>query len=193
MVGEQPRLLYLPIASRPKGDGWIGHTAWLRGIFEPLGVSSISVWGDLSTHHPEELQEYEGIYIGGGNTFKLLHLLREHSFDAALQRYALSGGAMYGGSAGAILMGSDILSCERDDANEVDLQNTSGLDLLNGRDVWCHYIVSQHQQVQGYANSQQRQVYALPERGGLLVRDGQIEFAGFEPGTLVQPVTHPNN
>ncbi|MFD1732951.1 Type 1 glutamine amidotransferase-like domain-containing protein [Deinococcus malanensis] len=133
------------------------------------------------------MSEFDGVYIGGGNTFRLLHLLREHSLDAALKRYAFGGGAVYGGSAGAILMGSDILSCAHDDADVIGLQSTTALNFLGGHDVWCHYQPEQHAQVQAYADLHQRPVYALPARGGLVVHSGQIEFGGFEPGVTVRP------
>jgi len=49
------------------------------------------------------LQKYDTVYIGGGDTFKLLKLIRESGFDEKLLRYYKSGGAIYGGSAGAII------------------------------------------------------------------------------------------
>ncbi len=180
-LGQRGRLLYLPLAAAPKTDGYAQHRAWIDAVFAPLGVSVIQMWTDLTAREPAELEDFGGVYIGGGNTFTLLHLLRASGFDRALKHFALNGGAVYGGSAGAILLGADIASCERDDPNTVGLTDTRGLDLLAGHDLWCHYRPDQQEQVQAYSHHSGRPLYALPERGGLCAQGGVIRSVGFEP------------
>ena len=136
-LGPHGRLLYLPIASSPKADGYARHRAWITSVFAPLGLTRIEMWDGLDGHGPAELQRFDGVYIGGGNTFRLLHLLRESRFDLALGTYARADGAVYGGSAGAILLGRDIASCAHDDPNTVGLSDTRALDLIGSHDVWC--------------------------------------------------------
>ena len=138
------------------------------------------MWTELKSHSPEELQAFGGVYIGGGNTFTLMHLLRASGLDLALRRFALEGGAIYGGSAGAIVLGADIASCERDDPNTVGLSDTAALNLMGGADLWCHYRPDQLEQVQTYSNTSGRPVYALPECGGLCIEAGGVRSAGFE-------------
>ena len=187
-LGPQGRLLYLPVASGGKADGYAGHLAWITSVFRPLGVADIRMWTEPESHTPAELDDFSGVYIGGGNTFRLLHLLRRTGFDMVLRRYALAGGAVYGGSAGAIVLGADIASCERDDPNTVGLSGTRGLDLLGGHDVWCHFVPDQAAQVQAWADASGRPVYALTERAGLCVEGGEVRSAGsdafptFTPG-----------
>jgi dipeptidase E len=45
----------------------------------------------------------------------------------------------YGGSAGAIVLGSHIGTASRDDANDVGLSDLRGLDLFSGSALWCHF------------------------------------------------------
>ena len=179
-LGQQGRLLYLPVASGREEDGYAQHRAWIDAVFSPLGVTDIQMWTELESHSSEELQAFSGVYIGGGNTFTLLHLLRASGFDTALKRFALNGGAIYGGSAGAIVLGADIVSCERDDPNTVGLNDTAALNLMGGADLWCHYRPDQLEQVQTYSNTSGRTVHALPERGGLCIEGGRVRSAGFE-------------
>lgn len=186
-LGHRGRLLYLPVASGREADGYAPHRAWVDAVFSPLGVADIQMWTELESHAPQELQAFGGVYIGGGNTFTLLHLLRASGFDSALRRFALEGGAIYGGSAGAILLGADIASCERDDPNTVGLRDTTALNLTGGYDVWCHYRPEQREQVQAHSNANGRPVYALPERGGLCTEGGVVRSAGFESCPMFFP------
>ena len=186
-LGPQGRLLYLPIASESKGTGYAGHLAWITSVFGPLGVADIRMWAELESHTTAELANFSGVYIGGGNTFRLLHLLRRTGFDMALRRYALAGGAVYGGSAGAIVLGADIASCERDDPNTVGLSGTRGLDLLGGHDVWCHYLPDQAMQVQAWADAGGRPVWALTERAGLCVEGREVRSAGIDAALTFTP------
>ena len=186
-LGQRGRLLYLPVASKPKVDGYAQHRAWIDAVFSPLGVADIQMWTQLESHSPQELQAFGGVYIGGGNTFTLLHLLRASGFDPALRRFALEGGAIYGGSAGAIVLGADIASCKRDDPNTVGLSDTAALNLLAGHDVWCYYRPEQREQVQVHSNTSGRPVYALPERGGMCTEGGVVRSAGSEPCQTFRP------
>lgn len=186
-LGPHGRLLYLPVASSPKADRYAGHLAWVTSVFRPLGVTDIQMWTELENHAPAELDHFSGVYIGGGNTFRLLHLLRRTGFDAALRRYALPGGAVYGGSAGAIVLGADIASCERDDPNTVGLSDSRGLDLLGGHDVWCHFTPDQAERVQMWADASGRPVCALTERAGLCVEGGEVRSAGSDAALTFTP------
>ena len=145
------------------------------------------MWTDLSRHQPEPLETFGAVYIGGGNTFTLLHLLRASGLDLALKTFAMNGGAIYGGSAGAILLGADIASCERDDSNTAGLTDTRGLNLLGGTDIWCHYTPDQRETVQTYNDTSGRPILALPERGGLCVENGVVRSAGFEACQSILP------
>lgn len=77
--------------------------------------------------------------LRGGNTFKLLKEIKESKFDILLEKYLKNVGFVYGGSAGAIIFGKSIETSSHADKNIVGLTELSGLNMLNGFDVWCHY------------------------------------------------------
>ena len=53
---------------------------------------------------------------GGGNTYKLLDCLKKNGAFEKIRRYLLEDdGIVYGGSAGAIIFGKDLDSCNTDD------------------------------------------------------------------------------
>jgi dipeptidase E len=128
----------------------------------------------------DELNNFNGIYIGGGNTFRLLHLLRSSGFDTALINFVEHGGAIYGGSAGAILLGRDIMSCAHMDTNDVGLRDTTGLDLVNGYAIWCHYQLEDDTRIFSLAKKYNIAVLALSERSGVCAEDEQLLAIGLE-------------
>ena len=58
------------------------------------------MWTDLSDRKYEDLAKYSAVFIGGGNTFHLLDLMRKTGFDRLLTRYIKSNKPVHGGSAG---------------------------------------------------------------------------------------------
>lgn len=133
-VGEG-KILYIPVAMDkiPYDD----CESWFRKTYEKYKLYNIDVCIDLKKS--PNLNEYKAVFIGGGNTFKLLKEVKESNFDCALKEYLNNGGFVYGGSAGAIIFGETIKTASHADKNLVGLKDLNGLNLLNGYDVWCHY------------------------------------------------------
>jgi len=138
------------------------------------------MWTDLVPGRLDELEHFKAIYIGGGNTFRLLHLFRSSGFDTALINFMKSGGAVYGGSAGAILLGRDIMTCAHMDPNDVGLDNTTGLDVINGYAVWCHYRFEDDARIARFVEEYNLAVLALSERSGICIENEQLLALGFE-------------
>jgi dipeptidase E len=158
------RVLYLPIAAEQPGSA---HLAWVTSVLTPLGVLQIDMWTTLAGHQPAELGAYAGIFIGGGNTYWLLHQLRAGGFDNAIRQYALGGGALYGGSAGAIVLGANISTCAHIDHNDVRITDMHGLNLLDGHAVWCHYRAADYPLCQAFIMRTRIATFFLAETSGL--------------------------
>lgn len=182
-VGQAKPLLYIPIAM----DGAIPYAdclQWMRDVFHPLGIRDIVMWTDLHRKSAADLQQFSGVYIGGGNTFHLLNEMRNSGFDAVLEEYIKSGGVVYGGSAGAIVLGSNILTSAHLDENEVGVQDFSGLDVLDGLAVWCHYETENDDLILRYISDFETPVIALPEEIGAYFQDGHVRVTGTKPAYL---------
>lgn len=139
------------------------------------------MWTDLRAHDTGELDGFDAVYLGGGNTFGLLAQLQDSGFVAGLVRFARRGGAIYGGSAGAIVLGRDITTAAHLDRNEVGLAETRGLDLAAGHAVWCHYQPDDDARIVDHVREKGWPVLAISERAGVAVRGAQMESVGFEP------------
>lgn len=177
------RLLYVPFASDPPHDQ---HLAWVKAALAPLGVRNIAL--ALSVEDVlTELPLSDAVFIGGGNTYSLLHALRAANGDTALRRFAKSDRALYGGSAGAILLGRDIGTARHADPNDVGLSDTHGLDLALGYAIWCHYNESDTSRIRAYITETGQTVVALDERSGLVRVEQDVRVVGYDPATLFDP------
>jgi len=180
-IGPGGRMLYLPVATGNPA-GYRDDLTWVSAIFRPLGVGSIAMWTDLAGRDAGQLTDFDGIFIGGGNTFHLLDLLRRTGFDRLLRDFIAAGGAVYGGSAGAIILGRDIGPAAHIDPNDASVTDTRGLDLLGGYAVWCHYVANDDApRIRAYIAATGFPVLALTERAGLRVEGPHILAAGYDP------------
>ena len=178
------KILYVPVAW--PSDDFDGCLLWFtRAMFSHKSVK-IEMLTDLNKD--VDLKQYGAVYIGGGNTFKLLKRIKESSFDKKLLRYYNAGGIVYGGSAGAIIWGRDIntaLLCYDRDVNAVALKDTSGLDVLGGIDVQVHYHDNESTGHQEYIAKTGRSIVAIPEESALLVENGKMKVVGTKPITMI--------
>jgi dipeptidase E len=173
-------VLYLPMAAE---NIELITQQWIQDALRQHGVDQIELWKTFKGHSPADLDRFRGIFIGGGNTYHLLKQLRTSGFDLAIADYFARGGVVYGGSAGAIIMGLDISACTS--TNRVGLTDLHGLNLLDGDTVWCHYQASDEPLVEDYVQRSCSTSYALPETGGLWVR-GHKDYLPLGSGPIVR-------
>ena len=130
----------------------------------------------------KNLNDYACIYIGGGNTYKLLSELKSSGAFEKIKNYLINeDGIVYGGSAGAIIFGKDLDSCNTDDDNEVGLVDNSGLDLINGYSLLCHYTSRDEERTELSKKyllelSKTKPIYAIPEEDTIYIDDDKIEL-----------------
>jgi dipeptidase E len=171
-LGANSSVGYVPNAMQ--GKSYEECLDWFKSVFTPLGVSSIEMVTDLKK---PEIAKLSGLYIGGGNTGKLLKEARLFGFDQLMKKIVYSGMPIYGGSAGAIILGRTISTAPESQGFTEDQRN--GIDVLEGFSVFCHYDtktdlseMSQQCKVEKF--------FALPERGGLHLHEEELESVGYK-------------
>jgi dipeptidase E len=138
---------------------------------------------DLKTKTKEDYLQFSGIYIGGGNTYKLLKELKEFETFDILSSLAKEGLPIYGGSAGAIILAKTIIPAGFLDENKVGISDFSALNLVQGYDIWCHYTGTEDDLILEYMNKfALKKIIAIPENAGLIVSEDGIEEVG--PGKV---------
>jgi dipeptidase E len=174
------RVLYVPIAMDPPYDPLV---AWAVEALGSVGIDDIAT-ASSPDELVEELASCNGVFIGGGNVYSLLHRLRANGADGRLRAFVETGHPVYGGSAGAIILGRDIDTARYADRNDVALVDTTGLDLALGYALWCHYVTRNDALIHDYVSKTGNAVLAIPERGGLARTAQTIRVLGPEPSRL---------
>lgn len=178
-------LLYIPIATNTEKYPYSGCVAWLSGVLGPHGVKDIVMWveEDLKTKVKDDFDQFSGVYIGGGNAYKLLKELKEFGTFGILLLLAKEGMPIYGGSAGAIILARTIIPAGFLDENKIGLTDFSALNLIQEYDVWCHYTGTVDNSIQKYMSEYNlEKVIAISENAGLIVSENGIEEVG--PGKV---------
>lgn len=174
-------VLYIPIAINTEKYPYSGCLAWIQKNFRHLGFDNFVMWieEDLKGKREEDFKQFGGVYIGGGNTFKLLKELKEFGTAEILKHLAARGIPIYGGSAGAIILTRSIIPALSADENLVGLTDFSALSLLRGFDIWCHYAEGMEDEIRACMRTNRiEKIIAIPESAGLYVTDGGIEAVG---------------
>lgn len=180
-VGKEKPLLYIPIAIDTDKYPYPSCYNWINNALNPLGITNIEMWTEKEVWEKseEELQKFGGVYIGGGNTPYLLKELKDSGLFIKLEKLIKNDIPIYGGSAGAIIFGKTIIPSLSADANDVELTDFSGMNLVQGYDIWCHYTPEMDNQIIEYKNKYGlNKIAALPENAGLYVADDKIEEIG---------------
>lgn len=186
MLRSGMRVLYWPFAlSGPMLDGahdWLNET--LRARWPSVRLTT---WAHLDGRDPRELQDFDLLFVGGGNTFDLLEHVRAHGFMEPILQFVADGGAYYGGSAGAILAAESIDTAELHDENHAGLSDTAGLGLVRNLLVMPHYITGEDMRARAWCRRRGTPVLGIPEQCGVAITpDGAARIAGTAPASLVR-------
>lgn len=184
MLDKSKPLLYIPIAIDVKKHPYPDCLKWLKSTFELLGIKKFEMWTEkeLKELSERDLQRFSGVYIGGGNTFKLLKNLRDFCFLDSLKELARKDIPIYGGSAGALILTRTIIPALSADPNKVRLKEFGALNLVNNYDIFVHYEKNQDKTILEYIKKYDlKKVIGIPENCGLFVTNDKIKVIG--PGS----------
>lgn len=188
LIEKDKPLLYIPIAMEDtKFPSCIG---WIKNELKPYGITKIEMLTNIYSMKDYDMSKYSSIFIGGGNTYRLLYLLKDSGAFNIIQNFINNNGIVMGGSAGAIIFGKDIHCCDYADDNIINLLDTKGFDVVKGFDICCHYKNGNDESnkydfrfISDYAARGNR-IFALPEETSLFVEDNKVTVIGTEPCTL---------
>jgi dipeptidase E len=126
------------------------------------------------------------MFIGGGNTFRLLRGLKTSGAFDRIKSFTERDGVVFGGSAGAIIFGKDLSACTLDDANDTDFRDTSGFDVLGGISLLCHYTNRTEEQDSRSTDhlirlSARTPSIALPEEDTIFINGDSADVIGTRP------------
>jgi len=184
LINKNKPLLYISIAIDKLKHPYPECLKWLKSTFDKLGVTLYEMWTEKELQNVKmEPEGFGGIYIGGGNTFYLLKILQESNFWDFLRKCLDNNIPIYGGSAGAIIFGHSILSCN--DEKNVNLNDFTGMDILNGISIFCHYKPEKDEFVkQKIIINKLNKIIALPETSGIYKDNKKSQIIGKDSAWL---------
>ncbi len=177
-------VLYIPLAW--PNDDFDSCLTWFTNMATSHKKLDITILKD--ERKLPELPQFDAIYIGGGNTFKLLKKLKEAGVGEKLIKFYKDGGKIFGGSAGALIWGKTIetaLICKDKDKNEVKLTDTRGFNQVSNYDLQCHFETDQIQEHQEYVKKTGRNVIAIPEETAVIIKGKILKVIGTNPVIII--------
>lgn len=184
VIDHTKPILYIPLAMEE--DKYDGCYEWILGELKNVEVPYIEMVRSGKELSEKMLDNYSAVFIGGGNTFKLLSDLKQNDIFEKLMNYIKNNGVVFGGSAGTIIFGEDLESCYLDDTNGVELNDIKGFNVLNGVSFLCHYTNRTEKKDAESTKyllelSKRKKIIALPEEDTLYINDSKIEVIGNKP------------
>ena len=178
-------ILYVPLAMDESKESYDDCYKWFSNLVSNIKVSNIEMVRSFEEFGNSNLDKYSTIFIGGGNTYKLLKGIKDYKIFDKINNYLNNNGIIIGCSAGAIIFGYDINSCLIMDPNDVNLEDTKGFNVLDGKSIFAHYTneytQEAHKKFREYLtiySINNEEVIALPEEDTIFINDSEINIIG---------------
>jgi len=178
LLDKTKPILYIPLAF--ENNDYDSCSKWFEEEIKFMGLTNFEMVRSSKELSQKDFNKYCALFIGGGNTYKLLKELKENNNYKKIDEYLKNDGIIFGSSAGAIIFGKDINSCLLDDKNIVDLEDCLGFNYLNDYSILCHLNNNNFKKNKKYLmnySNKYKTIY-LPEEYVIIVSDKKIEFVG---------------
>lgn len=198
---KKGKVMYIPLAwNNGNMEDCIN---WFRSQVELYGINDIVQVLNPKEITKELLSKCKGVFIGGGNTYKLLKMLKEtQAYENLKDFMKRNDTVIMGGSAGALIFGKSIDTCLDDglgiksicDQNLVGLQDTRGYDCLNGYSLLPHYkkkedqITLTNKRIERLVKEGYKLI-CVPEETSIFVDNGNFFVIGGKPIEIIDDTT----
>mgnify|MGYP004559927673 CR=1 FL=1 len=139
IINHDKPVLYVPLAMDEVEHPYDSCYDWIKEEISSIDIPDIEMVKSFEELENKNFDDYSLIYIGGGNTFKLLNGIKKTKTYDKLGEYLLNDGIVYGSSAGSVIFGKSIDIISVMDKNEINLRDTNGFNCLNSVSVFVHY------------------------------------------------------
>lgn len=169
---SETKIIFIPTAARTEEElMYVGESK--RELLD-LGISKDNI-KTFNLDKPisfEEVENFDVMYVCGGNTFYLLKKVRETGFDKIIKQFAKKEKLYFGVSAGSILVCPDIDLASPFDENEFGLTDLTGVGLTDVI-VSPHYCEEEKPIIDKFKETSKHEIVTLTDNQALLVLDGK--------------------
>ncbi|MFH1601718.1 MAG: Type 1 glutamine amidotransferase-like domain-containing protein [Candidatus Shapirobacteria bacterium] len=172
--GSQIKIIFVPAAARNEEE--LKYIAESKKELLDLGIFEDNIKTLNLDNHVlfKEVENFDVIYVCGGNTFYLLKKVREVGFDKVIIEFTKTDKLYFGVSAGSILVCPNIDIASPFDENDINLTDLTGLNLTDVI-VSPHYKDEEKMVIDNFKKKSQYKVVPLTDEQALLVVDGETK------------------
>ena len=177
------KILYIPRAMYP--ERYDSCYEWIQNVFPAQEWYSVYLLSEKEFWEKEsDYAMYDGIYMGGGNTYRLLKLIKDTWFSKIIEQFLAHDKPIYGGSAGAAIMGKEIHTSGDMNGVKLPLEEAMGFNMWNNHALVCHYHDSSDSEIKDYVSHYNIPVICLPEGTWLIYANDHGSVQGDNPAYL---------
>ncbi len=172
---DEIRILFIPTASRTKEELIYVNESKKELINLGIKKENIINFNLDKKIEDNELENIGSIYVCGGNTFYLLHKVRQTGFENKIKELINKGVVYVGVSAGSVLSGPDISIAKPFDKNDIGLKDTTGLGLTD-KIISPHFQSKEERIIADYEKETNKKVLRLNDEEALLILDNKTKL-----------------
>lgn len=191
------RVMYIPLAWNL--GNCVDCINWFQKEMSEFDITDIDFVTKPEQITTERLNLANGIFVGGGSTYKLLKLLKETEAYGNIKQFMnRKDSIIMGGSAGSMIFGYKIDTCLDDglvikhctEENSVNLKDIIGFDCLNGYSVLPHYkkLPEQNEntkiRVKRLIDSGHKLI-CIPEESSIFIDNNKTQIIGQKPVEII--------
>lgn len=137
-----------------------------------MGFGSV-IFFDIERQNPQELIDFDVIYVNGGNTYYLLYWTKKSGFDGVVKEFLRGGGLYIGVSAGSLIAGIsiEVLNYTKGDPNSIELKDFSAMKFIQ-KAIKPHYMQESEEAISEYEKASGVEVVRLADGMALIGEDG---------------------
>jgi dipeptidase E len=184
-LGSARRVAFIPFAASDHA----AYTAKVRARLAEMEIEVLEF---------QQLDRADAIFVGGGNTFRLLKKLYEMNFFNAIRDQVRAGTPYVGSSAGSMVSCPTIRTTN--DMPIVECPTLTSFGFIDFQ-LNCHYLdpdpssthkgETREERLREFHEENATPVLGLREGTMLVVEDGAAKLAGFKPARIFRRGHHP--
>ncbi len=163
------KIIYITTAVDGEDDP---DKSWVDSEFATildLGVKKENIF-EFKMDYDIDFNNFDVIYMMGGNTFYLLKKLRENNWIDKINE-AINNGIIYvGSSAGSEILGNSIETALDYDENKVNLSDFTGLKVVNG--LIIPHANRKKEFIKQCQDKYNDKIYTIEDEHGYVINDG---------------------
>lgn len=160
------KVLYITTASDGEDDD---DKSWMDEEYKTiidLGFKEENII-EYKIGNPLDINEFDVMYMMGGNTFYLLDMIRKYKFNKIIEQFINNGKIYIGSSAGSEILGNSIEPAIGYDENTVNMTDYTGLKIIDG--LIIPHCNRKREYILKLKNDTSEELYLLYDGDGIIV------------------------